>query len=236
MKNLYFGKWTAFCTITAIFAASGQACPPGPVSSLAGLWTGLISGDVTINASIGAISPPNPNPLTINQTERIESTLQLVFNDAGLPTTLPLALSAFEGGFTQEAVTAFNVGEMQTILGTTTNTSPDGATDTTTFDQSTVTTLTVVESTLTADHFRVVYNTSFVAMLSVTGTDPMFEAVSQTQSSTGTLTVDATAVGGAVMFSVDFNINGSFETTSGGAMPSGNGFVVGSLAGTLAAD
>jgi hypothetical protein len=239
MKSRYFGKWTALCAVLAVVAASGQACPPEmplPAPSLAGLWSGSISGDGTTNIAVNGIVPLNPHPGMISGTNRIASNLQIVFTDAGLPTTLPLMASAFFIEFEPQAVTVFNVGEMETISSSFIITSPEGAADLSTFEISVQTTLTVVESVLTPDHFRVVYATTNVQDISQTSTDPMFSPVKQLISSTGTLTFDATAVGGAVMFSMDFNNNGSIELTQAGNMPTGNGFAVGSLTGTLAAD
>jgi hypothetical protein len=239
LNHRNFGKWSAICAALAVFAASGQACPPGspgPASPLAGLWTGSISGDVTLSNNFGATDPPNPNPQTQNSVSRNTSTLQLVFNEAGRPATLPLVVSAFGTGFSIQAVTAFNVGETQTIASTNTSVFPEGATFTETGESISTTTLTVVESILAPDHFRVVYATTNDVDSTNTSTDPMFTPFSQTLSSTGTLTLDAVAVGGAVQFSMDFNVNGTVERTEDMVVSTGNGFVVGSLAGTLAAD
>lgn len=238
MKNQnyrYVSKWSAFVVVVVFVAASGQACPAGmpvPTSFLTGSWTGQISGDVTVNSVIGSTST-NPNPQVFEQTGPTQFTLQIVFNSAGLPTSLPLPVSAFSPGFFQPAVTAFNVGEMQTLLRTFFTTFPTGATDTFTQETSTTTTLTVLESVLSADHFRAVYATTDVSVSSTTSTAAGFTPISITQSSAGTLTVDAQAMGGQVIFSVDFNNTGTAETVVGMTTNPGSGFAVGSLAGIL---
>ncbi|HKQ49765.1 MAG TPA: hypothetical protein VJZ71_16950 [Phycisphaerae bacterium] len=232
------GKGSALSVLAALFAASGQACPPEMpnAGSLPGLWTGSISGDVTLNTLLNMPDPPNPNSQTSESTVHITREVQIVFDPAGRPTTLPLVNSAFGTSLDVQVVTAFNPGETQTITSTTTVTSPTGATDTVTSEQTNSTTLTVTESILTADHFRVVYSTAATTMFSTTGTAVGFMPSSQLFSSTGTLTYDAMATGGHVVFSMDFNNTGTVEFESMGVMTTGNGFSVGSLSGTLAAD
>lgn len=244
MKNQnyrYFGKWSAICAVAAVFAASGQACPPEmppvPVPSLTGVWTGPISGEATSSRKFNTIPPTNPNPNTADGTFQTVGTVQIVFDDSARLVTLPLVLSAFSSFFSEQALTAFDVGETQTFANTFTNVSPTGATDTNTFGSSFTTTLTVIESVLTMDHFRVVYETTNILVQSQSSTVPMSVPSSSTQSSTGTLTFDATLMNGQLMFSADFNINGSGENLSGGAtIQTANGFVVGSLTGTLASN
>lgn len=233
-NNRSFGKWSAFCAVAAVFAASGQACPPGmPGSNLAGLWTGVISGEVTQISVQNAPSPPNPNAGTTDFNGLRTEDLTIGFNDSGLPTTLPLAVSAFSPGFSVQPVTAFNVGETQSITTSSSQTIPTGATFAITLAGSTTTTLTVVESVLMPDHFRVVYATTSTTTQSFTSTDPAFDEQILTQLSTGTLILDATAAGGFVAFSMDFNNNGTSEQTAMGSTSTGNGFSVGSFTGTL---
>jgi hypothetical protein len=244
MKNhdcRHFGKWSALCAVAAAFAASGQACPPEmppmppmPASSLTGLWSGQISGDVTLNSKTANFSA-NPVLITTNNTTRNSAFPQLVFNEAGLPNSLPLALSAFSTSFPTQVVTAFNAGEMQTISNSNIQMTPQG-TDTITNENSTTSTLTVMESVLSPDHFRVVYATTNIQTNSQTSAMMAFMPISLTQSSAGTLTLDATAAGDLLMFSMDFNNSGTSESTGSGNTVNGNGFVVGSLVGTLAAD
>ena len=234
--NRYVGKWSAFCVALALFVASGQACPPempGSAANLAGLWSGVIGGEATVTTIQNAPSPPNTNDQTSNVTGFFSSSLVVGFNDAGLPTTLPLAVSAFGSFFSSQPVTAFNVGEMQTISLSSNSTFPNGPMHAITQETTTTTTLMVTESVLTPDHFRAVYATTNITDQSTTFTDPAIMPQSQTQSSTGTLIVDATAVGGVVLFSMDFNNNGTSERTMAGATSTGNGFAVGSFSGTL---
>ena len=183
-------KWSALCAVLALVAVSGPACPPEAPSSgsLPGLWTGTISGDATLNTALITPDPPNPNSQTSQTTARLTRQVQIVVDAAGRPTTLPLLTSAFGTSFEERAVTAFNVGETQTIASTTSTTAPSGAVESTTTESTNSTTLTVRESTLTADHFRVVYSTAFTTMNSTTGTAPGFMPSSQLFSSTGTLT------------------------------------------------
>ncbi|HKQ49763.1 MAG TPA: hypothetical protein VJZ71_16940 [Phycisphaerae bacterium] len=231
-----FGKWSAICAALAVIAASGQACPPempGSATSLAGLWTGVIGGETTVTTIQDAPSPPNTNDQTLDQTGFTSSNLVIGFNDAGLPTTLPLAVSAFGSFFSSQPVTAFNAGEMQTISFSSNSTSPSGAMHAITSETTFTTTLTVTESVLTSDHFRVVYATTNITDQMTTFTDPAIDPQEFAQSSTGTLIVEATADGGVVMFSMDFNNNGTSVRTLSGNTSTGNGFAVGSLSGTL---
>ncbi|HKQ49766.1 MAG TPA: hypothetical protein VJZ71_16955 [Phycisphaerae bacterium] len=235
------GKWSAFIAAAALVAASGQACPPDmtaglPASSLAGLWTGQVGGDVTSILHINAPDPPNPNPLNVDLVIPVSQRLTIQFTQAGLPVALLLPVGVFEPSFSLQAVTAFNVGETQTIPEITEFTDPDGVADTTTGLANESIGLTVMESTLSADHFRVVYATTQTVEFTLTGTAPGFMGIMQTTSSTGTLTIDATAMGDFVSFSMDFNTNGSIEVDDGGMMVSGNTFSVGSLSGLLASD
>jgi hypothetical protein len=125
---------------------------------------------------------------------------------------------------------------MQTLSRVISLSFPSGATDVTTQEFTTTTTLTVTESTLTADHFRVVYATTHNLVQESASTAVGFMPVTITQSSTGTLTIDAQAMGGEVLFSLDFNNNGTAETIVGATTKPGSGFAVGSLSGLLAAD
>lgn len=235
------GKWCSLLFAAALVAASGQACPPDmmtamPTTSLSGLWTGRLSGSQSFITQLNAPDPPNPNPGIFEQTIQETSRLSIQFTPEGLPVSLPLPVSAFEPSFELRAVTAFNVGETQSISFTEETTTPDGATDTATQVAHLTTTLSVTESTLLPEHFRVVYATTQLLDVSVTGTAPGFMEFSQMISSTGSLTVEATAVGGFVTLSVVFNNNGTLEFVSGAMMLTGNGFAVGSLSGLLAAD
>lgn len=243
MKNphRHFGKWSAFLASAALVAVSGQACPTDmmattPASSLAGLWTGPIGGNVTTIFQLNAPDPPNPNPVNVEVVSHVTPRLTIQFTESGLPVALPLPVSAFDPSFTLHGVTAFNVGETQSIAETDEFTNPDGLTDTATSTFTSSIGLTVMESTLSAEHFRVVYATTFTQNFTVTGTAPGFMGITQVISSTGTLTIDATAMGDFVSFSVDFNNNGSIEVDDGGMMLSGNTFSVGSLSGLLASD
>jgi hypothetical protein len=202
-------------------------------STLTGLWTVPISGDVTFSSILDGILPPNPNPLTDNRVARVNTSRQLVFSDSGLPTTLPLATSGFTFGIPAQAVTAFKVGETQTIASNLdTRTSPIGATDTTTDHSSSTITLTVVESEISASHFRVVYATTNVDADTITGTAPGFVTMTQTISSDGTLTYEATASDGVVSFSMEFN-NAATINVTGTSPITGNGTITGKLQGTL---
>jgi hypothetical protein len=243
MKNLnrHCGKWSAFVAAAALVAASGQACPPDmmapvPASSLAGLWTGRLGGNFTTILHLNAPDPPNPNPLNVEATTAVSESLTIQFTQSGLPVALPLPVAAYQPSFSLHAVTAFNVGETQNIQTTGEFTNPTGVADTQTSTETSTIELTVMESTLSADHFRVVYATAQTQELTQTGTAPGFMPGTQTISSTGTLTIDAVAMGDFVSFSLDFNNNGSIEIDDGGMLNTGNTFSVGNPTGTLAAD
>ena len=248
MTRQYIGKWSAFCAVASLFAASGGGCPPstpmpaGP--SLSGLWTGPISGDVTQTNASPAV-PPNPNPSSSNTTSRRTLTQQLVFNDGGIPSALPLQTSGFDLSLSTRPVTAFNVGETQTITNTNTVVVPIGAANTFNVNSTDTITLLVTESALSVDHFRVVYATAESELINLTTLEPGTACIDATRSSTGTLTIEATAVtDGLLTFSVEFNSSGTLSQTTGAspcppAAPTTTtaiGTIVGKLEGTLARD
>jgi hypothetical protein len=219
MTRQYLGKGSVFAAVAALFSASGGGCPPSTpmptAPSLSGLWTGAISGDVMQMSTASAV-PPNPNPTTFTAATRLLSTQQLVFNDGGIPSALPLPVSAFSPSLSPKAVTAFNVGETQTITNTTTSSDPAGAANTESENHSETITLLVTESALSADHFRVVYATTDTQTNTLTTLEPGFTCNAATITSTGTLTIEATAVtDGLLTFSVEFNNSGNSSDTEG---------------------
>ncbi|HKQ49764.1 MAG TPA: hypothetical protein VJZ71_16945 [Phycisphaerae bacterium] len=241
MKNRMYGclgKWSGLCAALALWAASGQACPPEmpvPVPSLTGVWTGPVSGEATGNTRFPPL-PPNPNDQTSESTAQTVESVQIVFDDSLRLVKVPLVVSAFGGSFSEQSVTVFNVGEVQTVSNSSSDTIPSGTADTNTLEFTFTTTFTVVESTATMDHFHVVYEMANVGIFNQTGTAPNFPSSSSTTSSIGTLAFDGTVVDGQLMFSADFNINGTSTNVSNMSIRTGNGFVVGSVVGTLEAN
>jgi hypothetical protein len=231
-------KWTTLCTLAGLIAASGQACPPEaplptPANSLEGVWTGPIRGEGAVNSRTNNPSPPNPTDSTTDATYQSVATVQIVVKDGLRQIDLPRVPSAFYGGFVKQSLTVFNPGETQTIANETKYVSPSGATYSYTDVLSDTTTLTVTESVITMDHFRVVYETSNNNRNIRTYTAPMSTPSSSSQTSTGTLTLEGTLVNGQLMFSANSNQNGSRENKSGATTQIGNGFAVATLTGTL---
>ena len=207
-------------------ATQPQTCPSGqqlinglcvttpPPASLTGLWTGPITGTVTSNLVISP-TPPNPNPFNSSQIIPVATTTQLEFDDSGLPAALPVPTTAFGFSLPFRAVTAFSVGQTQTIMSSFTLDIPFGAAATQHSVNSETITLTVTESDLSQAHFRVVYATTDVVTSTSTSASGGTTCNSDTASSSGKLTIEATASNDAINLSMEYSNTGTDSDTSG---------------------
>jgi hypothetical protein len=226
IKTLAFFALTTVCVPMLLGTTCANQTPTCPntqqlvnglcetTPTLTGLWSGTITGDVTFAQTQDPV-PPNPNPFTQNEVSHQTFFEQLVFNDSGLPLALPLPVSAFGSSFNVREVTAFNIGQTQTFTSSSASDQPSGAASTEHFDSSETVTLTVTESDLSQAHFRVVYATTDSRTSNHTSASAGITCDHATTSSTGTLTIEATATDGLLNFSVEFSAMGTQTDTSG---------------------